>query len=331
MNFIVDTKISKDIPEPILISGKNIGGSTSLFFHGTTKKACKNILEEGFQVTPSRPMFSASPNYSLAYCRKSESYIRGLIAKDKKEELEREIAHLIDEGVVTKKDLDDTDHQWWISKADDFYKTTVDIVQNGVLLAFQLNPNHLKEPKEGVLQIKKKGREAVIVGAPSYWRTRQFALKGSSQEIVSSKDVSQLIIRLNKSTIEAIKGLDSKTKEGKLKKDHYRVYTAKLGACLEYEIKNSTIPRSQIIESFVDQIVESSFIKNLRDAYVAKCKLLGFKIYWVRNKSFLEDPRWDMSPKDLEQCMSALRENQYFKKQWADYVIHSIKKTKSLE
>lgn len=324
------TEISKELPEPILVSGKNIGGSIPFFFHGTTEDAYKNIVEEGFKVEPSRPTFSASPNYSLAYCRKSESYIRGLIAKGKNEELENEVAYLIDKGVIRKEDLDDTRHQWWISKADDFYKNTIDITQKGVLLAFVIDHNQLEEPKESILEIKKIKDKKIIAGAPSYWRTRQFAVKSASRKIINLVNNPQLIIHLNKSFVDAVRELDSIIKKGKLRKTDCGLYTKEFISCLKYDAKNINVSKKQMVETLIDQIVESSFIRQLRDIFIAKLKSLGLRIYWTRNKNFIEDPRWDLAKEDLDNYISCLRKNLYYKNQWSDYVAESTKRVKSL-
>lgn len=327
----LDSEISKEIPEPILVFGKNIGGSNPLLFHGTTEDAYKNIVEEGFKVEPSRPTFSASPNYSLAYCRKSESYIRGLIAKGRNEELEKEVAYLIDNGAISREDLKDTHYQWWISKADDFYKNTIDITQKGILLGFGINHSILEEPKESVLKIEKIKDKKIISGAPSYWRTRQFALKRTNKKNINLINNSQLTIRLNKSFVDSIRELDSKVKKGKLKQTDWESYTKEFISCLKYDTKNSTVSRKQIAETLVDQIIESSFIRQLRDVYIAKLKSLGLKVYWTRNKNFIEDPRWDLTKEDSDNYISCLRENIYYKNQWSKYVTESIEKIESLD
>ncbi len=327
----LDTEISKVIPEPILVLGKNLGESSPLFFHGTTEDAYKNIVEKGFKVEPSRPTFSASPNYSLAYCRKSESYIRGLIAKGNNEELEKEVAYLIDNGAISREDLNDTHYQWWISKADDFYKNTIDITQKGILLAFAINHNIMEEPKESVLKIEKIKDKKIIVGAPSYWRTRQFALKKTNKKIINLINNPQLIIYLNKSFVDSIRVLDSKVKKGKLKQTDWESYTKEFVSSLKYDTISFTVSREQLAETLVDQIIESSFIRQLRDVYIAKLKSLGLKVYWAKNKNFIEDPRWDLTKEDSANYISCLRNNFYYKNQWLEYVTESIEQIKLLD
>lgn len=331
MILALDTEISKEIPEPILVFGKNIGGSSPLFFHGTTEDVYKNIVEEGFTAEPLRPTFSASPNYSLAYCRKSESYIRGLIAKGKNEELEKEVACLIDNGAISREDLNDTHYQWWISKADNFYKNTIDITQKGILLAFAINHNIMEEPKESVLKIENIKDKKIIAGAPSYWRTRQFALKRTNKKIINLINNPQLIIHLNKSFVDSIRELDSKVKKGKLKQTDWESYTKEFNSCLKYDTKNFTVSREQLAETLVDQIIESSFIKQLRDVFIAKLKSLGLKVYWAGNKNFIEDPRWDLTKEDSGNYISCLRNNLYYKNQWSEYVTESIEQIKLLD
>ncbi len=196
---IVKQEITEEIFEPYISGACNVSGSPALFFHGTTKQLLKNISKNGFRVLTNRPTFSLSPTYSLAYCRKSESYLRGLITNNKKKELATEQKLLIKKGVISDKDLKDTKYQWWINKADQFYKKTIDITQSGVLLAFtfskKVKPSTI--PHEARLFLSTYKRKQTVTGAPSYWRTRQF----SFPEATSLRP--DVVIALNKMFVDS--------------------------------------------------------------------------------------------------------------------------------
>jgi len=304
--------ISNLIKDPVY-DGSNINGTKIFFFHGTRKDLLPLIDKQGFNVEPKRPIFTVDPIYSLGYCRKSESYLRGLIASGNKLKLKEETDRLISNGVISEDDLKETKYMWWINKANKYLESEADVVNEGMLLVFSWSAIKMIEATESSIIYKKNDDNEFIEGAPSYWRTRQFFY--DTQRDFKQEQFSE--IGLDGEFVDNSKELYSHTGKGKL--------TPALWKNVVDTIHLNVVRHPELIEnnfklSYMSQIVESRFIKELRDLLIAVLKSRGLKIYWKRNKEYLEDPRWDLGKSEINEKVSNLTNNDYPYSEWKNYV-----------
>lgn len=317
-----DINISDLIRDPVY-KGKNINSSKPFFFHGTRKDLLPLIDKQGFNVEPNRPIFTLDPIYSFGYCRKSESYLRGLIASGNEAKLKEETDSLISKGVITNNELEEKKYMWWINKANKYYEDEADIVNEGMLLVFFWPPSDMVEANESSIVYKEIDNNRFLEGAPSYWRTRQFF--HTSKTSFQQKQFSE--IKLDKNFVDKSKELYSHIGKGKLTSKYWEdiIESVNLTAVRSPELIDNNFKLS-----FLSQVVESKFIKELRDILIATLKNRGLKVYWRRNQEYLEDPRWDLSKSEIDEKTSNLTNNDYPFIEWKNYVndklsiIHSL-------
>lgn len=308
--------ISDLIKDPVY-HGSNINGTKIFFFHGTRKDLLPLIDKQGLKVEPKRPIFTVDPIYSLGYCRKSESYLRGLIASGNKLKLKEETDKLISKNVISEDDLQETKYMWWINKANKYYESEADIINEGMLLIFSWPATKMIEATESSIRYKKNDDNEFIEGAPSYWRTRQFFY--NTETDFKQKLFSE--IRLDKEFVDKSKELYSHTGKGKLTPVFWKniVDTINLNVVRQPELVEDNFKLS-----YLSQIVESRFIKELRDLLIAVLKNRGLKVYWRRNQEYLEDPRWDLSKSEINEKISNLTNNDYPFAEWKNYVNNKL-------
>lgn len=322
-------EMTEAVPEPFWLNGENINGTKPFFFHGTTKKALQGIQKYGFSVPTLRPTFSLNPVFSLAYCRKSESYLRGLIRKGMKRQLEKEIKELIAGGVIAHEELEDETYQWWISKADKYYQKTSDITKTGVLLVFDLPRADLVTPKVSKLQIKHIGAKTAIFGAPSIWRTRQFGFKGPEGQTINLSKYRQARIILNRKFVKALKALYGNVKNGSLNVDNFGATHTVLNQSVEIEeLDNLGTSKTLLVDSLISQTIDSVLIRGLRDDFVAAVCLGGLKVFWEKN---IEDDRWYKPEDEIESDLRRLGANEFPDDSWKKYLAKNSAKVRKLQ
>lgn len=312
MEFVDGFEISSLIDDPVKNNSTNINGSRAIFFHGTRKEILPQIIDGGFLVEPKRPVFTFDPLYSMGYCRKSESYLRGLIRSNNKAALKKEIDELAYKKVITENDLKDTEYQWWINKANEYYEKTAKIVDEGVLLIFYWPIEIMEEAQESHIIFRKDSGTGFLEGAPSYWRTRQYSY-GTK---VSTKEKRFSIIDLDDDLVKQARSMSSNVSKGKFDIDSWNEFVSRSSLHVSRDIDLGV---EQLKVSYCSQVVESRLLRELRDLFVGVLKERGLKVYWNRNGKFLEDPRWSLSKAEISERFSNLENNRYPYEMWKEY------------
>jgi len=292
----ISMNINDVIPEPYTSSRTNIDKTKPLFFHGTRKEKLDEIIKKGFIVNPERPVFTLNPVFSLAYCRKSESFLRGLIANNDTATLNKEIQNLKDIGVLDEKEDINEPYQHWIDKANKHYQSNENVIDSGVILAFDFDGVELVEPTHSLLNTSIKDGEIIIEGSLSYWRTRQFRFRDNSTHNILKFE----IIELNQNIVDIINKLQTDVRKGRLS-----------NALIIEQSNRLILGNQELKDKLITQTIESSLIRELRTILVQIFVSKGIHIFWNDNGQYLEDKRWSEESATIEDNLSKLRQNQY--------------------
>lgn len=317
--------ITNIIADPVLINFKNLDGTLPFFFHGLTYDAFKITKDKGLESTHATPTLSLSFNFSLRYARKCESDLQKLIVQGKQKDLKKEVEFLLKNNVFTKEEFKNDTKNYWIAQADEFYERTIDVTRTGTIIVLYSEQNQVEPALSGNIWVN--DIEKILYVTTSVWNSRQFAFQAKSQNL---ENMTYGILDLNHNLVQATRKIRTFLKTGRLTPEALNTLSTTIHNNIKLKEVTNNFPIQLLDQSLTSQVIESTLIEQLRNLYIAKKKLEGYKILFDKEGEKVEDTRWYISADEYLYRLKMLQQNILPNKYWNDYLIQNSKELTSL-